>query len=199
MGAIVDIQLKRLQKLLDERKITLDVEPEARDWLADKGYDPAYGARPLKRVIQKAVQGSLAEQFSPARDPRLGGGTGPRSGPLGLSVGLGARERAPSAGRDPELTTTLAPASAGRGTAIRDSSPSGVQDHLPEAAIVISEARRDALPEATGETVADEEAARALSRQSMTAGPGSPPWRPRIYRVIRGPAPEARAGDERKR
>ncbi|MFE1601433.1 ATP-dependent chaperone ClpB [Methylobacterium sp. ID0610] len=63
MGAIVDIQLARLQKLLDERKITLEVEPDARAWLAERGYDPAYGARPLKRVIQKAVQDPLAEQL----------------------------------------------------------------------------------------------------------------------------------------
>jgi ATP-dependent Clp protease ATP-binding subunit ClpB len=61
MGAIVDIQMRRLQKLLDERKITLQLSPEARGWLAEKGYDPAYGARPLKRVIQKHVQDALAE------------------------------------------------------------------------------------------------------------------------------------------
>ncbi|MFL5088942.1 MAG: ATP-dependent chaperone ClpB [Xanthobacteraceae bacterium] len=61
MGRIVDIQMRRLQKLLDERKITLNLEPSARDWLAEKGWDPAYGARPLKRVIQKAVQDPLAE------------------------------------------------------------------------------------------------------------------------------------------
>jgi ATP-dependent Clp protease ATP-binding subunit ClpB len=61
MGRIVDIQMLRLQKLLDDRKITLTLEPKAREWLADKGYDPAYGARPLKRVIQKSVQDPLAE------------------------------------------------------------------------------------------------------------------------------------------
>ncbi|HEY2526722.1 MAG TPA: ATP-dependent chaperone ClpB [Xanthobacteraceae bacterium] len=61
MDRIVDIQMQQLQKLLDERKITLVVEPKARDWLADKGYDPAYGARPLKRVIQKSVQDPLSE------------------------------------------------------------------------------------------------------------------------------------------
>src|SRR5215216_2739237 len=61
MGRIVDIQMGRLQKLLDERKIAVALEPSARDWLADKGWDPAYGARPLKRVIQKAVQDPLAE------------------------------------------------------------------------------------------------------------------------------------------
>jgi len=61
MGRIVDIQLKRLQQLLDERKIVLKLDAKAREWLADKGYDPAYGARPLKRVIQKSVQDPLSE------------------------------------------------------------------------------------------------------------------------------------------
>jgi ATP-dependent Clp protease ATP-binding subunit ClpB len=63
MGRIVDIQIARLQKLLDERKIVLVLEPSARDWLAEKGWDPAYGARPLKRVIQKSVQDPLAEMI----------------------------------------------------------------------------------------------------------------------------------------
>jgi ATP-dependent Clp protease ATP-binding subunit ClpB len=61
MGRIVDIQMLRLQKLLEDRKIMLTLEPKGREWLADKGYDPAYGARPLKRVIQKSVQDPLAE------------------------------------------------------------------------------------------------------------------------------------------
>jgi ATP-dependent Clp protease ATP-binding subunit ClpB len=61
MGRIVDIQLQRLQQLLDERKIKLSLDPKAREWLAEKGYDPAYGARPLKRVIQKSVQDPLSE------------------------------------------------------------------------------------------------------------------------------------------
>jgi ATP-dependent Clp protease ATP-binding subunit ClpB len=61
MGRIVDIQMEHLQKLLDERKITIALDAKARDWLANKGYDPAYGARPLKRVIQKSVQDPLAE------------------------------------------------------------------------------------------------------------------------------------------
>jgi ATP-dependent Clp protease ATP-binding subunit ClpB len=61
MGRIVDIQMQRLAKLLEDRKITLTLEPKGREWLADKGYDPAYGARPLKRVIQKSVQDPLAE------------------------------------------------------------------------------------------------------------------------------------------
>jgi ATP-dependent Clp protease ATP-binding subunit ClpB len=63
MGAIVDIQMKRLLSLLTERKVTVELEPAARDWLADKGYDPVYGARPLKRVIQKYLQDPLAEQI----------------------------------------------------------------------------------------------------------------------------------------
>jgi len=63
MGRIVDIQIARLQKLLDDRKILIKLDPSARDWLAEKGWDPAYGARPLKRVIQKSVQDPLAEMI----------------------------------------------------------------------------------------------------------------------------------------
>ena len=63
MAAIVDIQIGRLQKLLADRKLTLELDDTARTWLANKGYDPTYGARPLKRVIQKAVQDPLAEQI----------------------------------------------------------------------------------------------------------------------------------------
>ena len=61
MGRIVDIQIERLQKLLEDRKIAIALDARAREWLAEKGYDPAYGARPLKRVIQKFVQDPLAE------------------------------------------------------------------------------------------------------------------------------------------
>ncbi|MAP48973.1 MAG: ATP-dependent chaperone ClpB [Oceanicaulis sp.] len=60
MGAIVDIQLKRLEALLEDRRMTLELDDGARQWLATKGYDPAYGARPLKRVIQKELQDPLA-------------------------------------------------------------------------------------------------------------------------------------------
>jgi ATP-dependent Clp protease ATP-binding subunit ClpB len=63
MAAIVDIQIGRLQKLLVDRKLTLELDDAARTWLANKGYDPTYGARPLKRVIQKQVQDPLAEQI----------------------------------------------------------------------------------------------------------------------------------------
>ncbi|WPO41606.1 ATP-dependent chaperone ClpB [Tardiphaga sp. 42S5] len=63
MGRIVQIQFARLTKLLEDRKITLVLHDDARDWLADKGWDPAYGARPLKRVIQRNVQDPLAEMI----------------------------------------------------------------------------------------------------------------------------------------
>jgi ATP-dependent Clp protease ATP-binding subunit ClpB len=67
MGAIVDIQLKRLEKLLAERDISLKLTPKAREWLALEGYDPAYGARPLKRVIQRELQDKLAEEILSGR------------------------------------------------------------------------------------------------------------------------------------
>jgi ATP-dependent Clp protease ATP-binding subunit ClpB len=63
MGRIVEIQLRRLEKLLADRKIALDLDNEAIEWLAAKGYDPAYGARPLKRVMQKELQDPLAEKI----------------------------------------------------------------------------------------------------------------------------------------
>src|ERR1700757_4024987 len=63
MGRIVEIQFARLSKLLEERKITLTLDAAARDWLAEKGWDPAYGARPLKRVIQRNVQDPMAEMI----------------------------------------------------------------------------------------------------------------------------------------
>jgi ATP-dependent Clp protease ATP-binding subunit ClpB len=63
MSRIVDIQMARLQSLLEDRKITVSLDVSARDWLADKGWDPAYGARPLKRAIQKSVQDPLAEMI----------------------------------------------------------------------------------------------------------------------------------------
>src|SRR5262249_25443627 len=63
MGRIVDIQIARLGKPLEDRQSTLQPDNAARDWLADKGYDPAYGARPLKRVIQKSLQDPLAEMI----------------------------------------------------------------------------------------------------------------------------------------
>jgi ATP-dependent Clp protease ATP-binding subunit ClpB len=61
MTGIVDIQLARLQQLLADRKIALALDDKARTWLAQAGYDPVYGARPLKRVIQRSLQNPLAE------------------------------------------------------------------------------------------------------------------------------------------
>jgi ATP-dependent Clp protease ATP-binding subunit ClpB len=63
MGAIVEIQLGRLTKLLADRKIVIELGEDARAWLADKGYDPIYGARPLKRSIQRYVQDPLSERI----------------------------------------------------------------------------------------------------------------------------------------
>jgi ATP-dependent Clp protease ATP-binding subunit ClpB len=63
MSGIVDIQLGLLDKRLAGRKITLDLDDAARKWLADEGYDPVFGARPLKRVIQRALQNPLAEML----------------------------------------------------------------------------------------------------------------------------------------
>ncbi|MEM7619581.1 MAG: ATP-dependent chaperone ClpB [Pseudomonadota bacterium] len=67
MAAIVDIQMKRLLNLLADRKIGLDLDSAAREWLANRGYDPAYGARPLKRVIQKYIQDPLSEHILSGR------------------------------------------------------------------------------------------------------------------------------------
>ncbi|UPG71346.1 ATP-dependent chaperone ClpB [Roseomonas gilardii subsp. gilardii] len=60
MASIVDIQLGRLRSLLADRKITLELDDKAREWLAETGYDPVYGARPLRRVIQRNLQDRLA-------------------------------------------------------------------------------------------------------------------------------------------
>lgn len=63
MGPIVDIQVGRVAKLLAERKVTLDLTDAARSWLGRVGYDPVYGARPLKRAVQKYLQDPLAEKI----------------------------------------------------------------------------------------------------------------------------------------
>ncbi|MFD0859268.1 ATP-dependent chaperone ClpB [Roseovarius aquimarinus] len=63
MTGIVEVQLERLKKRLLGRKITLDLDEAAKKWLADEGYDPVFGARPLKRVLQRAVQDPLAEML----------------------------------------------------------------------------------------------------------------------------------------
>ena len=61
MDSIVDIQMIYVESMLKEQNIMLELDSSARAWLANKGYDPAYGARPLKRVIQRALQDPLAE------------------------------------------------------------------------------------------------------------------------------------------
>ena len=63
MDKIVDIQIARLMKLLTDRKITIELDQPAKEWLANTGYDPVYGARPLKRAIQRYLQDPLAEQI----------------------------------------------------------------------------------------------------------------------------------------
>ncbi|MPQ94543.1 ATP-dependent chaperone ClpB [Thioclava sp. JE_KL1] len=86
MDGIVEIQLKRLEKRLAQRKITLDLDESAHKWLADAGYDPVYGARPLKRVIQRALQDPLAEAIL-GGDIMDGATVEVTAGPNGLIVG----------------------------------------------------------------------------------------------------------------
>jgi len=61
MDKIVDIQIGRLSRLLADRKIAITLDEKARAWLGNAGYDPVYGARPLKRVIQRQLQDPLAQ------------------------------------------------------------------------------------------------------------------------------------------
>jgi ATP-dependent Clp protease ATP-binding subunit ClpB len=86
MDAIVDIQMARLLKRLASRKITLDLDEDARKWLANEGYDPVYGARPLKRVIQRALQNPLAEALL-AGEVLDGSTVLVSAGPEGLIIG----------------------------------------------------------------------------------------------------------------
>ncbi len=99
MGRIVEIQFARIAKLLDDRKIVLDLSPEARDWLAEKGWDPAYGARPLKRVIQRYVQDPLAEMLL-AGKVKDGDHVAISAGPAGLT--FNGQSEGPAANDDVE-------------------------------------------------------------------------------------------------
>jgi ATP-dependent Clp protease ATP-binding subunit ClpB len=63
MSAIVDIQLNKLAKRLNARNIKIDLDSSSKAWLANEGYDPVFGARPLKRVIQNAIQNPIAEML----------------------------------------------------------------------------------------------------------------------------------------
>lgn len=95
MGGIVDIQLGRLMKRLASRKISLELDEGAKTWLADEGYDPVFGARPLKRVIQRAVQDPLAEMLL-AGDVVDGSTIAVSAGTEGLIIGdrIGATSKA---------------------------------------------------------------------------------------------------------
>lgn len=86
MGGIVEIQLRRLQKRLAGRKIALELDAAAKGWLAEEGYDPVFGARPLKRVIQRSLQDKLAEMIL-AGDVRDGATVSVSAGADGLIVG----------------------------------------------------------------------------------------------------------------
>jgi ATP-dependent Clp protease ATP-binding subunit ClpB len=88
MTGIVDIQLGRLRKLLEDRKIALDIDAKALAWIANAGYDPVYGARPLKRVIQRELQNPLAQRILEGRI--VDGATVKVTvSPLGLVIGDG--------------------------------------------------------------------------------------------------------------
>jgi ATP-dependent Clp protease ATP-binding subunit ClpB len=86
MAGIVDIQLRRLEKRLSGRNITLQLDDGARAWLADEGYDPVFGARPLKRVIQRHIQDPLAEMIL-SGDLLDGATVSVAAGPEGLLIG----------------------------------------------------------------------------------------------------------------
>ncbi|MEM9436788.1 MAG: ATP-dependent chaperone ClpB [Pseudomonadota bacterium] len=102
MDGIVSIQLARLESRLKGRKITLDLDGGARKWLADEGYDPVFGARPLKRVIQKALQDQLAEMIL-AGDLKDGEAISVTAGSEGLIVG----DRVSQSSRTPPEDTVL--------------------------------------------------------------------------------------------
>jgi len=93
MDGIVSIQLRRLQRRLDARKITLDLDESARNWLADEGYDPVFGARPLKRVIQRNLQDPLAEMLL-SGEVKDGETIKVTTGPDGLLVGARVQKSA---------------------------------------------------------------------------------------------------------
>jgi ATP-dependent Clp protease ATP-binding subunit ClpB len=86
MTGIVEIQLGRLKQLLADRKITLDIDAAATTWLGTAGYDPVYGARPLKRVIQRELQNPLAQQILQGSIPD-GATVKITASPLGLMIG----------------------------------------------------------------------------------------------------------------
>ena len=97
MDGIVKVQMARLEKRLAGRKITLDIDDAARMWLADQGYDPVFGARPLKRVIQRALQDPLAELLL-SGEVMDGATVHVSAGPDGLLVGNRVGQAGPRLG-----------------------------------------------------------------------------------------------------
>jgi ATP-dependent Clp protease ATP-binding subunit ClpB len=98
MGGIVAIQMQRLEARLAARKITLELDAQAKTWLADEGYDPVFGARPLKRVIQRQLQDPLSEMLL-AGDVLDGATIRVTAGPEGLIIGdrvVASRRERPS-------------------------------------------------------------------------------------------------------
>jgi ATP-dependent Clp protease ATP-binding subunit ClpB len=98
MVGIVAVQLERLKKMLADRKITLDLDAAAIAWLGEAGYDPVYGARPLKRVIQRELQNPLATMLLEGKikdgdTVRVG------AGPKGLLIGPASEEAPPRSAR----------------------------------------------------------------------------------------------------
>ncbi len=102
MDGIVEIQLQRLEQRLAARKIALELDAGAKTWLADEGYDPVYGARPLKRVIQRALQDPLAEMIL-AGDVADGATVRVSAGPDGLIIG----DRLATSRREPPEAAVL--------------------------------------------------------------------------------------------
>ncbi|MBC7168866.1 MAG: ATP-dependent chaperone ClpB, partial [Phenylobacterium sp.] len=86
MDNIVRIQLQRVEKLLADRRMALSLDDSALAWLGDKGYDPVYGARPLKRVIQKELIDPIARKLL-AGDIEDGSVISVRAGEDGLAIG----------------------------------------------------------------------------------------------------------------
>jgi ATP-dependent Clp protease ATP-binding subunit ClpB len=99
MTGIVDIQLAHLRKLLTDRRIALEVDDAAKRWVADQGYSPVYGARPLKRLIQRELQNPLAERLLKG-EIRDGDTVRVTATPLGLVIAPVPQPGTPETRRD---------------------------------------------------------------------------------------------------
>ena len=100
MDKIVDIQIARLGRLLADRKIAISLDDKARHWLGNAGYDPVYGARPLKRVIQRRLQDPLAQMIL---EGKIGDGAQVQVGAYKTGLTINGQEFAASSD---ELTDT---------------------------------------------------------------------------------------------